>query len=65
MQFLMSAASMMGVAIQSGDDGLTIAEVVANIPHDGAAIVVYALVIGSVALVWRAGRSRPPAAPGA
>lgn len=44
-------------ALGNSDDGLTIGEIVAHIPHDPSAFVVYALLLGAVAFVWRAGRS--------
>lgn len=39
------------------DEGLTIGEIVANLPHDASAFVVYGLMFGAVAFVWIAGRS--------
>jgi hypothetical protein len=49
-------------AVSEVDQGLTPAELVANIPHDLSAIVVYALLFGSALFIWRASRSgeRPP-----
>lgn len=44
-------------AVES-DQGLTLEKLVANIPHDASAIVVYVMLLGSALLVWRAGRSR-------
>lgn len=62
MEFLTSAA--LGVTMQaSSDDGLSIAEIIANIPHDFSAVVIYAMIVGSVVFVWCAGRSRPPTSP--
>lgn len=44
------------------DDGiLTLREVVAEIPHDPAAFVVYALIAVSLYLVWRGSRRKKPA----
>ncbi|MFW6088293.1 MAG: hypothetical protein ACODAB_00985 [Gemmatimonadota bacterium] len=54
------AAFVAGVHLQAasdGDQGLTLAELVANIPHDPSAMVVYAMLFGSVLFIWRAGRS--------
>lgn len=64
------ALSALAVSVPSAtsqataDGGLTIGELVANIPHDTAAFVVYAMVIGSALFVWRAGRTKPPEAHG-
>lgn len=44
--------------IQAADGGLTLKEIVSDIPHDAAAIFVYLLLIGSVALVWKTGRAK-------
>ena len=38
------------------DDGLTIGEVIAHVPHDLSAFVIYALLFGAVAFVWISGR---------
>ena len=43
-------------AAGSTDDGLTIGEVVAHVPHDLSAFVIYALLFGAVAFVWISGR---------
>ena len=43
-------------AVGNSDDGLTIGEVIAHIPHDLSAFVVYAMLFGAVAFVWIAGR---------
>jgi len=55
------ASALMQNAVES-DQGLTLEKLVANIPHDASAVVVYAMLLGSALLVWRAGRSktRPP-----
>lgn len=37
-------------------NGLTLEEVISDIPHDAAAIVVYVLIAGSVYLLWWANR---------
>lgn len=49
-------------AVSEIDQGLTPAELVANIPHDLSAMVVYAMLFGSAWFIWRAGRtgSRSP-----
>lgn len=51
-------------AVTEVDPGLTPAELVANIPHDLSAMVVYAMLFGSALLVWRAGRSKGAPAAG-
>lgn len=51
-----AVAAMLPLAPTFGQDGLTIGDVVTNIPHDAAAFVVYAMLFGAVALVWRTGR---------
>jgi hypothetical protein len=54
------ATPVAGVAIQAVtelDQGLTLAELVRSIPHDISAMVVYAMLFGSVLFAWRAGRS--------
>lgn len=55
----MSMHNLVAQATAGAGDGLTLTQVVRDIPHDPAAFVVYALVIGSVALVVWAGRNRP------
>jgi hypothetical protein len=62
--------ALVAVPLQSSDDGLTAAEILAAVPHDAAAIVVYTLVAACVVLVWWAhrhagvgGREREPDAP--
>lgn len=52
-----SVAAAVMQAVTEIDEGLTPAELVANIPHDISAMVVYAMLFGSALLVWRAGRS--------
>ena len=47
-------------AVSELDQGLTLSELVANIPHDLSAMVVYALLVGSGLFVWRSGRSAGP-----
>jgi len=56
-----AADALLQNAVES-DKGLTLEKLVANIPHDASAIVVYTMLLGSALLVWRAGRSktRPP-----
>lgn len=44
-------------AVSDVDQGLTPAELVANIPHDPSAMVVYAMLLGSVLFIWRASRT--------
>lgn len=40
----------------AGEDGLTIGEVISDIPHDAAAFLVYALTAASLYLIWRGNR---------
>jgi hypothetical protein len=47
----------------SGDHGLTFREILADIPHDAAAIFVYLLVALSIVVVWRANRPKSGAPP--
>ena len=42
--------------IAAQDGGLTLHEVLTSIPHDAAAVVVYALVGGFIYFVWRGSR---------
>lgn len=54
------AAFVAGVHLQAVSDidqGLTPAELVANIPHDLSAMVVYAMLLGSGLFIWRASRT--------
>lgn len=56
---LISAAAPVAAATQAaGEGGLSFHDILINIPHDASAFVVYVLMIGSVLLVLRAGRSR-------
>jgi hypothetical protein len=58
--FTITNAAVVAAAIQAVDEldqGLTLAELVASIPHDISAMVVYAMLVGSALFVWRAGRS--------
>jgi len=45
------------IAVQESG-GLTLGRILADIPHDGPAFVVYALIAGFVYLVWRGGRNK-------
>ena len=53
-----AAASVAAAAQAAGEGGLTFHDVLMNIPHDVSAFVVYVLMIGSVVLILRAGRSQ-------
>lgn len=65
---------MYAPAVLVQEDGLTIGEVIADIPHDAAAVFLYLLMAASIILIWRghraarrndaAGRSIPGSAPG-
>lgn len=46
------------VALQAADNGLTIAEVIADLPKDPASIFAICLLLGSMALVLWAGRPK-------
>jgi hypothetical protein len=48
--------SIIAMAIQS--EGLTLREVVSGIPHDGPAIVVYAMLIVFVGFIWMGSRKK-------
>lgn len=52
-----SAAAPVAAVAQAADRGLSFHDILVNIPHDASAFVVYVLMIGSVLLVLRAGRS--------
>lgn len=61
---LIPAAASVAAATPTLTAGLTFHEILTNIPHDVSAFIVYALMIGSVLLILRAGRSHqsgPPA----
>ena len=61
----MFAPKILALLQAAEEEGLTLGEVLADIPHDAAAIVVYVLVGFSVALVIWSGRrraARPPRA---
>jgi hypothetical protein len=40
------------------DDGLTLGEVLRDIPHDPSAFVVYTLIILFLGLIWKGSRGR-------
>ena len=44
--------------LRVAQSGLTLREVIADIPHDGPAFVVYAMVLVSIGMIWRANRPR-------
>ena len=48
--------NLAGLAQDAAEEGLTFGELLSNIPHDAAAIVVYVLVGFSVGLVVWSGR---------
>lgn len=50
---------MFALIILIQDDGLTIREVLSDIPHDAAAIFVYLLLAIFVFFIWKGSRSRP------
>jgi hypothetical protein len=53
-------SSIINAALQAasgqGADGLTFAEIVRDIPHDGAAFLIYALIAASCYVIWKANR---------
>lgn len=44
----------------AADNGLTLGEMLSDIPHDGAAIFVYILITMALVFVIRAGRKKSP-----
>jgi hypothetical protein len=56
---------MFAFALQSGDNGLTLHKVIADIPHDVASLVIYIMVAGFLFLIWYGSRagSGPAAGP--
>lgn len=46
----------------AADEGLTLHEIVASVPHDAAAVVVYTLVGASLWLIWWGNRHSGPGA---
>lgn len=46
------------------DSGLTLQEVIRDIPHDTGAVVVYVMVAIFIALIWAGSRSKTPPAAG-
>jgi hypothetical protein len=44
------------IRVAQQDNGLTVLEVLQNIPHDGPAVVVYLMLAAFVVLVWRGSR---------
>jgi hypothetical protein len=45
------------------DDGLTLGEVVRDLPHDAGAIVVYVLMLGFIGLMWYGNRRKSSGGP--
>jgi hypothetical protein len=56
---------MFAFALQSDDNGLTLHEVIADIPHDVASLVIYVMVAVFLFLIWYGSRagSGPDAGP--
>jgi hypothetical protein len=44
--------------VQSSESGLTFGRVLRDIPHDGPAMVVYALLIAFTYMIWRGSRPK-------
>lgn len=59
----MKALTLFNFMQAAGDEGLTLGEILADIPHDAAAIVVYVLVGFSIGLVVWSGRRGTPRNP--
>ena len=59
----MTALTLFSTMQAAVDEGLTFGEILADIPHDAAAIVVYILVGFSVGLVVWSGRRGAPRDP--
>ena len=45
--------------IQAADDGLTLRDIVADIPHDAGALVVYAFMAIFLGFIWYGNKARP------
>jgi hypothetical protein len=45
--------------VLQAERGLTLTEVVRDLPHDGPSLVVYTLVLLFVAMIWVGSRKRP------
>ena len=59
----MKALTLFTLIQAAGEEGLTLGKILADIPHDAAAIVVYVLVGFSVGLVIWSGRRGTPRNP--
>jgi hypothetical protein len=59
----MKTLTMLALLQGEVDEGLTLGEIIAGIPHDAAAIVVYVLVGASIGLVVWSGRRSGPREP--
>jgi hypothetical protein len=46
-------------AAESASDGLSIGEIIADIPHDPAAFLVYALILIMCWFIWKGSRAKP------
>lgn len=53
----MSTRAMSAFVLVQESDGLSLGEIVANIPRDPAAIVVYLILFAAVFVIWKYGRS--------
>ena len=49
---------MFTLSLLQGDDGLTLREVIADIPHDAGAVAVYLLLALYIGFVWYGNRKR-------
>ena len=54
----MMMGNLLAAVVQSAEDGLTFRDVIADIPHDVPALVVYAMLMGSGWLIWKANRGK-------
>ena len=46
------------LALLQEEEGLTLSEMLRDIPHDAPALVVYVLIAGFIFMIWRGNRSR-------
>jgi hypothetical protein len=49
---------MFAIATVIQSEGLTFGEVIRGIPHDGPALVVYAMLVGFVGFIWLGSRRK-------
>lgn len=49
---------MLATLIALQDSGLTVHEVIRDIPHDAGAVIAYTLMAGFILLIWRGSRQK-------